>query len=198
MGTVLVIFSFFWMDNDLVCAPPLPEWYDPLRWHHNYAHTLAHSSKTTDTIFMKLWDIVPNSIRVTNLHLKNIHFCCFCWAIPLKSSRKLVKHATSQVKVENEQSEPSIWWKIWRKVEKKFMSFCCKNGSVKLLCVKSSKKTSEPNLTKCRKGMNFQPLMNIWDLADVNTFWISWKMEWCPIWWFTDEKKFDVQQCLIH
>ena len=68
MGTVLVIFSFFWMDNDLVCAPPPPEWYPPLWRHHNYAHTLAHSSKTTGTIFMKLWDIVPNNIRVTNLH----------------------------------------------------------------------------------------------------------------------------------
>ena len=30
---------------------------------------------------------------------------------------------------------------------------------------------------KCRKGTNFQPLMNMWDLShltDVNTFWLSW------------------------
>ena len=54
--------------------------------------------------------------------------------------------------------------------------------SVKLQCVESSKKTSEPILSKCRKVMNFQPLMNIWDLPDVNTFWISWKTEWSPIW----------------
>ena len=39
MGTVLVIFSFFWVDNDLVYAPSPPEWYPPLWRHHNYAHT---------------------------------------------------------------------------------------------------------------------------------------------------------------
>ena len=45
LGTVLVIFSFFWTVNDLGSAPPPPEWYPPLLWHHNYAHTEAHSSK---------------------------------------------------------------------------------------------------------------------------------------------------------
>ena len=30
----------------------------------------------------------------------------------LKSSRKLVQHATDQAKAENEQSERSVWWKI--------------------------------------------------------------------------------------
>ena len=57
-----------------------------------------------------------------------------------------------------------------------------KQESVKLQCVESSKMTSEPILTKYRKGMNFQRLMNIWDLTDVNTFWISWKMEQWIIW----------------
>ena len=73
MSAVLVIFSFFWTDNNLVYVPPPPEWYLPLSRHHNYAHTLAHISKITGKIFMKLWDIVPNNIRVINLHLtKNI------------------------------------------------------------------------------------------------------------------------------
>ena len=57
LGTVLVIFLFFWADNDLVCAPLTPEWY-PLLWrHHNWAHTLVHSSKTTDTIFINFWTL---------------------------------------------------------------------------------------------------------------------------------------------
>ena len=68
IGTVLVIFSFFWTDNDLVYALLPPEWYPPLWRHHNYAHTLAHSSKTSGTILMKLWDIVPNNIRTTNFY----------------------------------------------------------------------------------------------------------------------------------
>ena len=42
MGTVHVIFSFFRMDNDLVCVPPLLIVVFP---HHNYAHTLVHISK---------------------------------------------------------------------------------------------------------------------------------------------------------
>ena len=63
MGTVLVIFSFFLTDNDLVCAPPLPIVVFP---NHNYTHTLGKISKITYTIFMKLWEFVPNNIRVTN------------------------------------------------------------------------------------------------------------------------------------
>ena len=46
----------------------------------------------------------------------------------------------------------------------------------------TSMRRIKPILTKCRKCMNFQPLMNVWDLTDVNTFWISWKKERCPIW----------------
>ena len=56
------------------------------------------SSKTTGTIFMKLWDIVPNNIRVINLHLtKNMPFCCYLVGDPLKQillffiCRKLVE-----------------------------------------------------------------------------------------------------------
>ena len=65
MGTVLVIFSFFRMDNDLVWVPLFPGVVSP---YHNYAHTLVHISKTTRTIFLKLWKVVLNNIRVTNLH----------------------------------------------------------------------------------------------------------------------------------
>ena len=36
--------------------------------YNNYALTLAHISKTTCTIFLKFWDVVPNKIKVTNLH----------------------------------------------------------------------------------------------------------------------------------
>ena len=43
------------------------------------------------------------------------------------------------------------------------------------------KKTSEPILTKCRKDKNFQPLLNLLGLTDVNTFWISWKTARCQI-----------------
>ena len=50
-------------DTDLVC-PPLQLYVR----NHNYAHTLAHSSKTTGTIFIKTFDIVANHIKVTNLH----------------------------------------------------------------------------------------------------------------------------------
>ena len=38
MGTVLVIFSFLWTDNDLVNVA-LPQSGTPHYGHHNYAHT---------------------------------------------------------------------------------------------------------------------------------------------------------------
>ena len=35
---------------------------------HPHPHSMARSSKTICTIFLKLSDIVPNNITVTNLH----------------------------------------------------------------------------------------------------------------------------------
>ena len=68
-------FLIFWMDINLFCAPSLPGVVFP---YHNCTHTLVHISKTTLMIFLKLWDIVPNNIRVTNLHYqKNMTFWCF-------------------------------------------------------------------------------------------------------------------------
>ena len=103
------------------------------------------------------------------------------WKV-VKNSRKLVKHATDQARAENERSERSVWWKLrgkrWEGIHVVLLQkWLQKQESVKLQCVESSKKTPEPILAKWRKGMNFQPLMNVRDLADVNTFWIS-----CPIW----------------
>ena len=121
----------------------------------------------------------------------------------LKSSRKLVKK-TYQARAENGQFERSVWWKIrgksWEGIHVVLLQkLLQKQESVKLQCIESSKKTSEPILTKCRKCMNFQSLMNVWDLTDVNTFWISWKtVRPVPNLVFTDEKKFDVEQCLNH
>ena len=106
-------------------------------------------------------------------------------SLNLKSSRRLVKHATDQARAENEQLERRVWWKYKGKVVREFTSFCSKMGAESALsqlqCIKSSK-TSEPILTKCRKGMKFQPLMNKWNLTDINTFGISWKTAWCIIW----------------
>ena len=49
MGTVLVIFFFFSMDNDLVCAPPPLSGMSSFR-HHNYAHTFAYSLDFRETL----------------------------------------------------------------------------------------------------------------------------------------------------
>ena len=81
MGAVLVIFSFSWMNNDLVCVPPPLSHIVPIIivvfLHHNYAHILVHISKTTLMIFLKFWE-VPNNIRVTNLQLtKKLDFLLF-------------------------------------------------------------------------------------------------------------------------
>ena len=88
MGAVLVIFSFFQTDNDLVCAPPPPI---VVFSHHNYAHTLAHISKTTRTIFLKLWKVVPDNIWVTKVGnplkgtvLEVIRFSSFLFGLFLK------------------------------------------------------------------------------------------------------------------
>ena len=67
MGTVLVIFSFFQMDNDLVCVPRPLMWYPPTLATPQLRTYFGAELKTTGTIFMNLWDIVPNNIRVTNL-----------------------------------------------------------------------------------------------------------------------------------
>ena len=82
----------------------------------------------------------------------------------------------------NEASGEKIRGKCWKGIHVVLLqTWLQKQESVKLQCVESSKKISEPILTKCRKWMNFQPLRNIWDLTDVNTIWILWKTEWCPI-----------------
>ena len=82
--TVLAIFYFFlngYFSSLCALAPRVVSFGDTM---HNYAHILAHRSKTTGTIFMKLWDIVPNNIRVINLHLaKNMTFCCYLVDDPL-------------------------------------------------------------------------------------------------------------------
>ena len=58
MGTVLVIFSFFWTDNDLVCALPPLTGMSPILWCHNYSHTFSHNSKTTRSISVKLREML--------------------------------------------------------------------------------------------------------------------------------------------
>ena len=84
MGTVLVIFSFFWTDNDLVCAPPPSVPPGAVSPYQYYTHTLAHISKTTRTIILKLWEVVPNIVRVTNLdEHKNMTFGHFHVGDPL-------------------------------------------------------------------------------------------------------------------
>ena len=107
----------------------------------------------------------------------------------LKSSRKLVKHATDQVGGENEQTEWSVWWKIKRyerKVEKEFTSFCCKNGC-------SSRNQSNFNASNPQIRPQNQSLQNAekawtfnhsWtdETWQMSTHWISWKTERCPIW----------------
>ena len=45
-----------------------------------HPHTKARSSKTIRMIFLKLSDIVPNNITVTNLHYKNLKFLMFFYA----------------------------------------------------------------------------------------------------------------------
>ena len=62
MGIVHVIFSFFWMVNDLVCVPlPYVE-CNPFFQCHNYSHTFTHNSKTTRSIFVKFWEIATNNM----------------------------------------------------------------------------------------------------------------------------------------
>ena len=72
-----------------------------------------------------------------------------------------------------------------------------KQESVKLQCIESSKKTSEPTLTKCRKDelstaherMRLDRLQHILNLM---------KDGMAQNLVFTDEKKIDIQQCLTH
>ena len=68
---------FFWTDNDLVCAPPPPSGMFPFFRRYNYAHTFAHNSKTTRSIFVKLWKIVTNNMKVTNLNKHNNEILLF-------------------------------------------------------------------------------------------------------------------------
>ena len=67
IGSVLVIFSFFWTDNDLACAPPPLGGMSPFFQSHNYSRTFAHNSKTTNSIFVKFWEIAIDNMTVTNL-----------------------------------------------------------------------------------------------------------------------------------
>ena len=67
MGTVLAIFSFFWTDNDLVCAPPPLTIMSPFLRCHNYSRTFAHNSKTIRSISVKLREIATNNMTLTNL-----------------------------------------------------------------------------------------------------------------------------------
>ena len=68
MGAVLVILSFFWTDNDLVCAPPPPSGMSPFFQNDTYAHTFANNSKSTRTISQdkNLLEIVTN-MTIMNL-----------------------------------------------------------------------------------------------------------------------------------
>ena len=77
IGTVLVIFSFFWTDNDLVCAPPPPSGMSPFFQRQNYAHTFVHNSKTIRSIFVEVWEIVTNNMTVSNLKNTIIKYCYF-------------------------------------------------------------------------------------------------------------------------
>ena len=67
MDTALAIFLFLWADNDLVCVPPLLSGMSPFLQCYNYSHTFAHNSKTTSSIFEKLWEIATSIMTVTNL-----------------------------------------------------------------------------------------------------------------------------------
>ena len=63
MGNILVIFSFFRTDNDLVCAPHPLSGMSLFFRNNNYSHTFAHNSKITRTMFLKLWEVVLNNER---------------------------------------------------------------------------------------------------------------------------------------
>ena len=105
-------------------------------------------------------------VRVILAARKSSIFAVKLFGRRFKSSRKLVKHAIDQARAENEQSERSVWWNIrgknWEGILVVLLEkWLQKQDSVKLQWVESSKNTSEPILTKCRKGMNFHPLMNV-------------------------------------
>ena len=89
MGTVLVIFWFFWTDNYLVCAPPPPSGMFPFFRRHNFAHTFAHNSKPTSSIFVKLWEIVTNNMTITDLKKNTLMKYCYFW---LSDSHNLELH----------------------------------------------------------------------------------------------------------
>ena len=87
IGTVLVIFSFFWTDNDLVCAPLPREWHvlytSPFLRRHNYSHTFAHNSKTIHLIFVKLGNCYKQYDGHEFTINTTIKYCYFWSADPL-------------------------------------------------------------------------------------------------------------------
>ena len=123
MGTVLVIFSYFWTDNDLVYAPPPPEWVvSPTLETPQLRTFFGNSSKTTNTIFMKLWDIVPNNIKAINFHLtKNMTFCCFY--VGNTVNKICLNWITFQKKILTPTPVRLVWWYYFIRFEKMTMKF---------------------------------------------------------------------------
>ena len=77
MGTVLVIPSFLWMDNDILALEE-----KCLLMYHIPAicipvSTLRRVVKNYLYVFLKLSDLVPNIIKVINLYFKKWNFWCF-------------------------------------------------------------------------------------------------------------------------
>ena len=79
VGIVLVIFSFFWTVNDLVCVPPPLCGMSPFFQCPNYSHTFAHNSKTIRSIFVKFWEIATNNMTVNNSKTTFLDFCEILW-----------------------------------------------------------------------------------------------------------------------
>ena len=98
-----------------------------------------------------------------------------------------MKHETDQARAETEQSERSVWWnkrgKSWEGIHVVLLHKLLQKQESQTSMRRILKEDLRTYiLPKCRKGMNFQPLMNVLDLTNVNTFWISWQTERCPIW----------------
>ena len=81
--TVLVFFSFLWMDNYILSLEKNACLGITYPWH---PHTKARSSKTIRTIFQKLSDFVSNNITVTNLHFFLLFVAFGDPSIPLTKS----------------------------------------------------------------------------------------------------------------
>ena len=114
------------------------------------------------------------NVKVILAQRKSCIFALKLFGRRLKNSRKLVKHARPgqgrKQTVRTKHLVKKIREKLRRNSRRSAAKMAMKQESVKLQCVEFSKKTSEPILTKCRKGMNFQPLISVRDLTDFNTF----------------------------